>query len=131
MQTVLFWVAIAGAVVCFGTYCILTFKPAPHDEIKQAIKNSAANVKGLTTPVSAGEIADLLKALASLTDSLVKAGPALWSLIGSILFLLVASIAAGLIGGKTEAPSPPAKTQTSAPANVQAPANQVQPTNGI
>ena len=88
-------------------------------------------MKGLTTPVSAGEIADLLKALASLTDSLVKAGPALWSLIGSILFLLVASIAAGLIGGKTEAPPPNAKTQTSAPANVQAPANQVQPTNGI
>src|SRR5438270_13736572 len=97
MQTVLFWVAIAGAVVCFAIYCILTFKPAPHDEIKQAIKDSAASVKGLT-PVSAGEIADLLKALGSLADSLVKAGPALWSLIGSILFLLVASIAAGLIG---------------------------------
>jgi hypothetical protein len=37
-----------------------------------------------------------MSAVATLTEALAKAGPALWSLIGSLLFLLIAGMAAGV-----------------------------------
>ena len=125
LATILFGVAIAGAVISFIIYWRRTVTPPAHEELKQAIKESAAGVKTVA-PVTPDQIANLLKALASLTDSLVKAGPALWSLIGSILFLLIAAIAAGLIGGgKPDAePSAQSKTEANATTDVQVPASQ-------
>jgi hypothetical protein len=37
---------------------------------------------------------DLVNAFAALAEALAKAGPALWSLIGSLLFFLIAALAA-------------------------------------
>ena len=47
--------------------------------------------------MSAKDLAELVKAIATLVEGLVKAGPALWSLIGSLLFLLIACAAAGVL----------------------------------
>jgi len=45
--------------------------------------------------VSPAELTDLLKALTEFSDSLAKAGPALTSIMASILFLAIAAIGTG------------------------------------
>ena len=94
-------VAIALSVISFLVYIGFSLGLLGRKETEQAVQaaQTATNqVRAVTAPTPT-QVADLLKALGSLTESLVKAGPALWSLIGSALFLLIAAIAAGAIGG--------------------------------
>jgi hypothetical protein len=102
MQHTLFWAAIGGAGLCFVIYCVLTLAPVflarkEHREIlaKAAADRAAAGERSLVA-VSPKDIGELVKAFASLVDSMVKAGPALWALIGSMLFLMIAAFAAGM-----------------------------------
>jgi len=101
MANTVAWAALIMSLISFFVYLGFSLGWLGQEETKQAIQASEVaknQVRGLTAPTPA-QVADLLKALGSLTDSLVKAGPALWSLVGSVLFLLIAAIAAGAIGG--------------------------------
>jgi hypothetical protein len=98
MKDTIAYVAVGCAIVCLGVYLALTLKiiSDPREKTDKTIHELAARTKALAGPPSAKDVAELVKALASLVDSLVKAGPALWSLIGSLLFLLIAALAAGV-----------------------------------
>ena len=97
MQTWIVGVAIAGAIACLLIYIglsltaiVLAFRKA-RAEVDQADGGTAKSKKaGLVDP------AVLIEAIGKLVDALAKAGPVLWALIGSMLFLLIAAFAAGL-----------------------------------
>ena len=92
-------VALGGAIGCFIVYLVVTLSQIPKAQEKTdeaAKRMTAADGRDFVTPEQATEI---IKVLASLAESLAKAGPALWSLIGSLLFLLIAAMTAGLIVG--------------------------------
>ena len=96
MQNTITWAAIVFASLCFFLYFVLTLAPlfVPRKPDKAARKPPP----GVETiaPVQAAILPDLVNAFAALAEALAKAGPALWSLIGSMLFLLIAALAAGL-----------------------------------
>ena len=99
MQNVIFWVAIFGAIGCFLVYLVVTLKLIPEAQKKTTDTAERMKPNDSMAPVTAEQVAEIVKALASLAESLAKAGPALWSLIGSLLFLLIAAMSAGLIVG--------------------------------
>jgi flagellar basal body-associated protein FliL len=133
LATIIAVIAILFACGCFIVYLVVTLKhvPAAQEKADQTVRQlNPAAVAG----VSAKEIAELVKALASLAEALAKAGPALWSLIGSVLFLLIAALAAGLIISvpeRTAAPnSKPAANASANDSNVVGnETNQTTPTN--
>lgn len=88
--------ALVFASMCFLVYVVLSLAPVilAWKEHKRARKSSRG-ADALAAPVPI-DFAGLVKAFATLVDSLVKAGPALWALIGSMLFLLIAGFAAGV-----------------------------------
>jgi len=99
MQVVITIVAVIAGILSFGLYFAMTMnwlKPDAQKASEDTLQHARDSAKSLVGP-SAADVADMLKSLATLTESLIKAGPALWSLIGSALFLLIASIAAGLL----------------------------------
>ncbi|HEY4070929.1 MAG TPA: hypothetical protein VGM04_05160 [Sphingomicrobium sp.] len=98
MQNVICWVAIFGAVGCFIVYVSVTLKliPDASEKANKTVKEMAPSTARFEG-ISAKDFAELVKAIATLVEGLVKAGPALWSLIGSLLFLLIACAAAGTL----------------------------------
>lgn len=119
MQIVVVMVAAGCGVIAFLIYLAISLNVLKSDEQEKAKEGATEAVRSLRAvdvPTPA-EVAELIKALATLSDSLVKAGPALWSLLGSILFLLIAAIAAGLLGG---APASDPAGNTAAPTGVSA-----------
>jgi len=66
-----------------------------NDQTPQAARAAVA------TPhtVSIDEISRLVDALGRLTDSLSRAGPSLTSLIGAILFFMIAAVSSGALQG--------------------------------
>ncbi len=100
MQTAIVVAAIVGATVCLGIYVLLTFKVIKdrRDKVDPTVAELPAKTKELGPP-SVKDLAELVKQLAALVDGLVKAGPALWALIGSLLFLLIGAVAAGVFSG--------------------------------
>lgn len=105
--------SLAAGVICFGLYvweaviAITTKPPAPDvgtaQQLKTLVADNVATVK---------DVSDLAGNLAKLTDSLSKAGPALTSLIGAILFFAIAAIGSGVVHGSPASPSAPAPTAT-------------------
>jgi hypothetical protein len=90
-------VALAFAIVSFGLYvrfALHNVKVAGEASQRNETTIAAARTKGAVSPT---DMAELIKAMASLTEALVKAGPALWSLIGTVLLLLIASVSAGAL----------------------------------
>jgi uncharacterized membrane protein len=87
--------ALLFAVLCFALYVVLTLAPLrlARKEYSERQAKSAANKE--LAPPGIG-FADLVTAFAALVEGLAKAGPALWALIGSMLFLLIAGFAAGV-----------------------------------
>ena len=89
-------VAILGSIACLVAFLILALKKVPdataraHEQINE-LKASNQQLAG----ASVKDLAELVKALATFAEALVKAGPAFWSLMGSLLFLLIAALAAG------------------------------------
>lgn len=100
MQNIISWAAIVGAGVCLLVYLGLTLKVITdrRDKVDPTVQALASQAKTLKQP-TVGDLAELVKQLAALVDSLVKAGPALWALIGSLLFLLIGAVAAGVFSG--------------------------------
>ena len=97
MQTWIVGVAIAGAIACLLIYIglsltaiVLAFRKARAEE-QQADGGTSKNKK-----VALVDPAVLIEAIGKLVEALAKAGPVLWALIGSMLFLLIAAFAAGL-----------------------------------
>jgi len=86
------WIAMVLCVASFGlfVYFSLAMKPKAPLPPPPGLGGKAELQSGL------GDMAKLIEALAKLSDSFAKAGPAVMSLIASILFLLVATLGAGL-----------------------------------
>ena len=88
-------VAIRFSIVSFILYVILVLAPLlPRKPAQTARKRGQAKAGFAAGTIS--EVSGLVSAVATLTEALAKAGPALWSLIGSLLFLLIAAMAAGV-----------------------------------
>ena len=96
MQKQIVDVALLFAKLCFAVYLILSVAPLviARQQYKDDQKERAAHPE--LAGLAAVDFPEIVKALASLVEGLVKAGPALWALIGSMFFLLVAGFAAGL-----------------------------------
>lgn len=103
LQAAIAIIAAGAAIISFVIYLlVITNKvtPAAHEKLKENSDEAIAKAKSLTAP-SPAEVASLVQSLASLSEALAKAGPALWSLIASVLFLLVACLAAGTMSGSS------------------------------
>ena len=90
MQVVITVVAVAAGAISFLLYLLITLNvlnPSSQQQTEDALQTPHTQARNLA-----------VKGLATLSANLVKAGPALWSLIGSALFLLIAAVAAGLLG---------------------------------
>jgi hypothetical protein len=126
MQTVISVVALGCAILSFVVFLVVTLRQIPDARSKadQAVRALAGSGQSFTG-VSAKDVAELVKALASLADSLVKAGPALWSLMGSLLFLLIAALAAGLIVSIPETPKKAPSAEQQQAKNIGNQANAV------
>lgn len=98
MQPIVSIAALVMSGLCFGLFLWISLKTQAAMPAEPA-RQMAEKARGLT-PVSVGELTDLVKALSTLSESLSKAGPALIVLIGSILFLSIAAVAGGAIVGK-------------------------------
>lgn len=95
MQNEIAEVAIRFATVCFILYVILVLAPLLPKKAEKTTTKRGRTEKGLVAG-SISEVSGLVSAVATLTEALAKAGPALWSLIGSLLFLLIAGMAGGV-----------------------------------
>ena len=103
MQTVIPIVAIVCAIACVIAFLVLTLKvmPAARQRADATAKRLTDSNKDLKN-ASAQQLTDILKATASLTDSMVKTAPAFWAMVGAVAFLLIAGLASGAIGGGPE-----------------------------
>lgn len=116
-QLAIAWVAVICAAISFTLHLAfslgLIITPAQRAEAELRAAIAAGKARAETaTPKDAAEV---LKALAAIIDSLVKAGPSLWSMMGAALFLLVACLASGVMSPSAAAAADPAAAETSAP----------------
>ncbi len=113
--TVVTWGSIVCGGACFLLYGFLSVaavvsKPAP-------VRSANTRTMGLLADPAASveDVTKLIEALSKLTDSLAKAGPALTSLVGALLFFLIAALNSGAFRG-ADCPAPaPAKAGVSSP----------------
>jgi hypothetical protein len=98
MREAIAYVAIGCGILSFLVYLAFSWKAVTSKKVEKDLRETVASVRGMGAP-TVEQLAEVLKALASLAESLVKAGPALWAMIGSALFLLIASLAAGVFWG--------------------------------
>lgn len=127
MRIVVAWFALSGASLAFLIYAaavVLSSTTPPSATTAQ----SAKLVIDKAAAVSPGEVVDVIKALAALGDGMAKAGPALWSLIGSVLFTLIAAMAAGVIQTAPPKPPTPQRSPEGRPPAADAPAAPQAPT---
>jgi hypothetical protein len=88
MLTTIAWVSLILAVISFALFAYFLLKP-PAEPVKQAATTQAAAAANV-------DVVELIKALASLTDSLAKAGPTVMLLVGAIFFLVISAVCGGL-----------------------------------
>jgi hypothetical protein len=115
-ETIVTWAGIGAGSVCFILYVIqsvLAMLPKPAQAAKNMVGAKVSLLVADPAGVSIDELTKLLQAAATLTDSLAKAGPALTSLIGAILFFAVAAIGSGALHGAP--PDKGASAQSSQP----------------
>jgi len=113
MQNTVAGAALLLGLICFGLYvweaiAVIRAKPTT---VPSAVDAKAQRLVA-DPALSVDELSQLLEAASKLTDSLSKAGPALTSLIGAILFFAIAAISSGALHGSP----PPATTASSAEA---------------
>lgn len=127
MQTVIPLVAIVCAIACVIAFLVMTLKlmPAARQRAEATAKRLTESNKDLKN-ASAQQLTDILKATASLTDSMVKTAPAFWSLVGAVAFLLIAGLASGAIGS-----GPEKAAETNAAAMNEAESNAVPASENI
>jgi Na+-transporting methylmalonyl-CoA/oxaloacetate decarboxylase gamma subunit len=95
MQKHIVDVAIIFASLCFFLYFVLTLAPLFVRKPEKPARKPPPGAEAIA-PVPATVLTDLVKAFAALVEALAKAGPALWSLIGSLLFFLIGALAGGV-----------------------------------
>jgi hypothetical protein len=120
-ETVVTWAGIIAGSVCFVLYVvqsIIVIRAKPAQTARGIVGAKVSLLAADPAGVSVDELTKLLQAAASLTDSLSKAGPALTSLIGAILFFAVAAIGSGALHGAP--PDKGAGGQSSQPAAASA-----------
>lgn len=121
LETMKVVISIAGVLAAIGTfivYFVFTLggmKPDSQSEAEEGSKQARATAANLPAGPTAGQVADIIKAFATLSTNLLKAGPALYSMIGSALFLLIAAIAAGAIVGGSSSGNSSTESNASAP----------------
>jgi len=107
------WVAYCALAV--GTTCFLLFLWDAYKTIKSKPDVSAASrnasdfalaSSARVTKATVKDLSGLIEALTKLSDSLSKAGPALTSLIGAVLFYVIAAIASGALHSTESNPVP-------------------------
>ena len=95
MQKQIVDAALIFAKLCFAVYLILSVTPLVLAAQKYEEQKAKDDGNRRLVPVPFN-VVDTVKAFAALAEGLVKAGPALWALIGSMFFLVLAGFAAGL-----------------------------------
>ncbi len=98
------WVSIAALIFSAISFLIFVVDAIRMSRVSTAGPVSTTNSKAANLAPAAvptlPEVTEFAKAMATLVDSLAKAGPALTSLIGSIFFLVIAAVSAGILVGK-------------------------------
>lgn len=89
-------VAIIGALTCLFAFLYLALSKIPAATTKADQKINRFTQGKAFAEVEAKDLAEIVKALAAFAEALVKAGPAFWALMGSLLFLVIACTAAGV-----------------------------------
>lgn len=88
--SILTWISLGMSAAAFLVFVFLSMRKGPSSTPSDAARRDGRRE---------GEISDITKlteATAKLADSFTKAGPALSALVASILYLLVATLGAGL-----------------------------------
>ena len=91
--------SLFAGIICFLIYvasAIKTMSAKPHEVAADLVTANRA-VAAAPPGVTAADYTKLLEAASKLTDSLSKAGPTLISLIGAILFFLIATVSSGAL----------------------------------
>ncbi len=103
------WAALVAGSLCFALYLAASIAALMTKQaaMKAADLHQRAIVSGKSVGLTIDELTKLLGAVSKLTDSLAKAGPALTSLIGSILFFAIAALSSGAL---RSAPTPQPST---------------------
>lgn len=102
LQDIRVTIAVTAVVLCVLSFVIHLAGSVVAISKQAAKDNPRALMGGVNidaAPVPMPDATEFLKAVAALVDSLAKAGPALWSMIGSLLFLLIACLAVGIFPG--------------------------------
>ena len=92
-QVIVTYVSLVAGVVCLSIYVRAVWNP----KITSASAVTDQAHAFLAGGVSIDQFNTLIGAIAKLTDSLTKAGPALTSLIGAIFFFAIAAIGSGVL----------------------------------
>ena len=98
---------LAGAI-CLGLYVaevVVSLRARPVEPARELTRNAA--VKAAAPAVDIEMVTKLIDAMSGLTNALAKAGPALTSLIGAVLFFAIAAASSGAFHGPALAAPPP------------------------
>jgi hypothetical protein len=91
-------IALIAGIICFLIYAASAIATlcAKRQQAASDLASTAKSMVAAAQPkATVEEYSKLLDAASKLTDSLSKAGPALVSLVGAILFLLIAAVSSG------------------------------------
>jgi hypothetical protein len=95
LVTVVALILACASFILYLVEAICALRAKPVESAKKAAQQAAQAL--VQKPPSIDDLTKLIEALAKLTDSLSKAGPALTSLIASVLFLAIAAISSGAL----------------------------------
>ena len=106
MADIVTGIAIAAALGCLAIYFTeaLAMRKARQSATLTDPQAAVPGAKAATLT----DYTKLIEAIAKLSDSLAKTGPALTSLIGAILFLSIAAVSSGALQSSACAGRPPA-----------------------
>lgn len=100
--------ALVVGCICFAIYvfeCLVAvFRKTPEEakQIAVAARNVVPNAA-----VTGADFAKILEAVAKIGETLTKAGPALTSLIGAVLFFAIAMVSSGSLRSIPQTVAPP------------------------
>lgn len=118
---------VAYSALVIGTLCFVVYAVDAMGSVWAKLKSAGASQQAANSVprealqdgqrgLSITDFSGLVEALAKLSDSLAKAGPAVTSLIGAVLFYAIAAVASGALHDPPEPPKLRADVHPSAPA---------------
>ncbi|MGH7023275.1 MAG: hypothetical protein ACREEB_06745 [Caulobacteraceae bacterium] len=118
--TLVTWACLIAGAICFVLYvaeAIVTIatKPAAAAAADTATPHLKAHAAAVMAKAdfSVDDLTKVLDSTSKLTDSLAKAGPALTSLVGAILFFAIAALSSGALHGGAQSANPAPATAAS------------------